>query len=261
MSIGLPVRCGHGARDGADRCEGGKPSNSAGYTLETDASLRALNTFGVEARAAGLVTVHESGALAAALAGSTHRRTGRSSASVTAATCCSSVISRACTATGGGWRRVVEDIGATGRVRAEAGCAWDPLVDWTISHGLAGLENLALIPGLVGAAPIQNIGAYGTEIDEFIDDGRSLGSRDRTTVAARHARIVALPTATAASSARSIAGSSPPSSSGCRARRAPRLDYPGVREELGPLRQRAFDAARSPPPCAASAAASCRIRP
>ena len=63
---------------------------------------------------------------------------------------------------------VVEDDGPTALVRAEAGHGWDALVDWTLARGLAGLENLALIPGLAGAAPIQNIGAYGTEVGEFI---------------------------------------------------------------------------------------------
>jgi UDP-N-acetylmuramate dehydrogenase len=54
-------------------------------------------------------------------------------------------------------------------VRAEAGAGWNDLVQWTLGHSLEGLENLALIPGNVGAAPIQNIGAYGTEAGEFIE--------------------------------------------------------------------------------------------
>lgn len=54
-------------------------------------------------------------------------------------------------------------------VRVAAGERWDDFVRWSLGQGLAGLENLILIPGTVGASPIQNIGAYGVEVAEFID--------------------------------------------------------------------------------------------
>ncbi len=54
-------------------------------------------------------------------------------------------------------------------IRAEAGRNWHQFVLWSLEHNLSGLENLSLIPGTVGAAPIQNIGAYGVEIESMID--------------------------------------------------------------------------------------------
>ena len=55
------------------------------------------------------------------------------------------------------------------RIRVQAGLEWDDLVAWAVGEGLWGVENLSLIPGSVGAAPVQNIGAYGAEAGEVID--------------------------------------------------------------------------------------------
>ena len=54
-------------------------------------------------------------------------------------------------------------------VRLGAGEEWDNCVEWAINQGLGGIENLSLIPGSAGAAPVQNIGAYGVEISELVE--------------------------------------------------------------------------------------------
>ncbi len=67
-------------------------------------------------------------------------------------------------------RSGIKGIRQTGADTVESGSGecWDGLVDWLISHGLYGAENLSLIPGDVGAAAVQNIGAYGAEVCNII---------------------------------------------------------------------------------------------
>ena len=63
-------------------------------------------------------------------------------------------------------KRLVSETDRHWIVEAGAGEVWHELVAWTLAQGWPGLENLALVPGTVGAAPVQNIGAYGVELQD-----------------------------------------------------------------------------------------------
>ena len=65
-------------------------------------------------------------------------------------------------------REIIEEKSDSTIVRVGAGENWHQFVLWSIKNGLSGLENMALIPGNVGASPMQNIGAYGAEVKDFI---------------------------------------------------------------------------------------------
>lgn len=59
--------------------------------------------------------------------------------------------------------------GPTELLRVQAGELWDDVVAYTVDHGLSGIEALSGIPGAAGAAPVQNIGAYGQELSDVLD--------------------------------------------------------------------------------------------
>jgi UDP-N-acetylmuramate dehydrogenase len=63
-------------------------------------------------------------------------------------------------------KRLVDDGPKASILEAGAGENWHEFVRWTLEQGFAGLENLALIPGTVGASPVQNVGAYGVELQD-----------------------------------------------------------------------------------------------
>jgi UDP-N-acetylmuramate dehydrogenase len=65
-------------------------------------------------------------------------------------------------------------------VSAGAGIIWDDFVAWTVENGFGGLENLSLIPGKVGATPVQNIGAYGVEVKDQIVKVKTLDVNNGT---------------------------------------------------------------------------------
>lgn len=139
-----------------------------GYAILADAALEGRNTLRVAARAELLVDVHDTAALPAlfklpALQTLPLFVLGGGSNVLFAGDWPGVVLSLA--------TRGIERLDESGtglRLRVAAGENWDDFVAWTLAHGHAGLENLVSIPGTVGAAPIQNIGAYGVEVGEFV---------------------------------------------------------------------------------------------
>ncbi|MFC7298790.1 UDP-N-acetylmuramate dehydrogenase [Herminiimonas aquatilis] len=134
--------------------------------IQYDFSLRHHNTFGVQANAHAYLSISSSDMLAAvkndpALAALPRLVLGGGSNILLTRDFPGLVLHMESK----GIEIVGEDTDVT-YVRAAAGESWHQFVQWTLQHNLGGLENLSLIPGSVGAAPIQNIGAYGIEIKD-----------------------------------------------------------------------------------------------
>ncbi|MGN6648995.1 UDP-N-acetylmuramate dehydrogenase [Trinickia sp.] len=149
-------------------------SDSDPLLLLSDYTLRAHNTFGFDARARWFCRIESPDQCIAALhdrrvAGLPHLVLGGGSNVVLTRDFDGIVLLVALAG-----KRFVREDDAAWYVEAAAGENWHAFVAWTLANGFPGLENLALIPGTVGAAPIQNIGAYGLEMAERFHSLRAL---------------------------------------------------------------------------------------
>jgi UDP-N-acetylmuramate dehydrogenase len=154
-------------------------ASAAGFTLTRNAPLRDRNTLRVDARAAWLAEVLDAAAIGELLAHPQLRDYPRlllgEGSNVLFVDDFDGVIVTMKTR----GVEMLEGDGSCTRVRVAAGEHWDDLVRWTLAQGHPGLENLILIPGSTGAAPMQNIGAYGVEIGEFIESVEAYDLRER----------------------------------------------------------------------------------
>ena len=144
-------------------------SVSAAWTLQPNVPLQRFNTFGLDVTAPWLLDLYDARSLPAALAhaqskglpllplgsGSNVLFVGDPQA------CIVRLHSR--------HADILACDDGHALIRVGAGFDWHAWVMWSLAHGFAGLENLALIPGSVGACAVQNIGAYGTQVDTLID--------------------------------------------------------------------------------------------
>jgi UDP-N-acetylmuramate dehydrogenase len=134
--------------------------------IQRRASLRELNSFGLPATAATLVRIASDADVRRVV---DHPELGRApkfilggGSNVVLTRDVNAVVLKIEVA----GRRLLAETPEAWIVEAGAGENWDAFVAWTLAQGWPGLENLALIPGLVGAAPVQNIGAYGVELKD-----------------------------------------------------------------------------------------------
>ena len=151
---------------------------AAGFTLLENASLRDRNTLRVDARAAWLAEIRDAEAIPALLAhpalrGKPLLLLGEGSNVLFTGDYDGAIVTMATRGV-----EVLDGDDSHTHIRVAAGEHWDDFVRWTLAHGHAGLENLILIPGSVGAAPMQNIGAYGVEAGEFIESVEAFDMRE-----------------------------------------------------------------------------------
>ncbi|MGC8701548.1 MAG: UDP-N-acetylmuramate dehydrogenase [Thiomonas sp.] len=137
--------------------------------IETDVPLRAFNTFGVDATAHRFVRVRSARDVRLVV---DHPELGRApklilggGSNLLLTRDVEAVVVKVDIA----GLRVLEDDARSTLIEVGAGESWHGVVEWALDQGYAGLENLALIPGTAGAAPVQNIGAYGLELSDRLE--------------------------------------------------------------------------------------------
>lgn len=137
--------------------------------LQQDVALTTLNTFAINERAERLCFIHDEAGLRGALSLAARHgwpvnlMGGGSNLILGGPVPGLTLVMRS------RGRRVLQRTGDSVLIEGEAGENWHQLVCWSIDLGFHGLENLSLIPGTLGAAPVQNIGAYGVELCDLFD--------------------------------------------------------------------------------------------
>ncbi len=137
--------------------------------VEKNVPLQSSNSFGIAAKALCFVRIHSQADIDAVLGDSALRAApkfvlGGGSNIVLTGDVKSLVLKVEIKG-----KRLVSETAKAWIIEAGAGENWHDLVTWTLENGYPGLENLALIPGTVGASPVQNIGAYGVELQDRFD--------------------------------------------------------------------------------------------
>lgn len=146
--------------------------------IEVDHNLQPLNTLAVPARAEYFCAAHSEAELLEALEWARQRKMslqvlGGGSNLVLASQLPGLTLHMAIQG-----KVLLEETAESVLLKVSAGENWHQLVVWCLARGYYGLENLALIPGTVGAAPVQNIGAYGVEISRVVEAVETLGRSD-----------------------------------------------------------------------------------
>ena len=135
--------------------------------IQNNFSLKKYNTFGIEAKAKQFVAVHSVEELKQILA--THKTEAKFILGGGSNMLLTQDINALVIHIDLKGKKIIKEDNDYVWVESQAGEVWHEFVLWSIDHNLGGLENMSLIPGNVGTTPVQNIGAYGTEIkDTFV---------------------------------------------------------------------------------------------